>query len=245
MTAASLGTTLTLPVLPGIVLSFAMSVDSNVLIFERIREELREGKGLRIAISEGFKHAYSSIIDGNMTASITAVILMFFGAGPTKGFAVTLFVGILSSMFSAIFITRLVFEARLARKKSISFSTKWTEDPFKNININFVGRRKLFSVLSSVVILIGVVSFVYKGFNLGVDLQGGRTYTVALDNSDFEPQAIADALTPQFDNEPPIVKLFGTDDRIKIITKLQIQRFRPRTGRRHRRPDLRGHETFL
>lgn len=218
-TLASLGTTLTLPGIAGIVLSFAMSVDSNVLIFERIREELREGKGLRIAISEGFKHAYSSIIDGNMTALITAVILMFFGAGPTKGFAVTLFVGILSSMFSAIFITRLVFEARLARKKSISFSTKWTEDPFKNININFVGRRKLFYVLSSVVILIGVVSFVYKGFNLGVDLQGGRTYTVALDNSDFEPQAIADALTPQFDNEPPIVKLFGTDDRIKIITK--------------------------
>lgn len=218
-TLASLGTTLTLPGIAGIVLSFAMSVDSNVLIFERIREELREGKGLRIAISEGFKHAYSSIIDGNMTALITAVILMFFGAGPTKGFAVTLFVGILSSMFSAIFITRLVFEARLSRKKNISFSTKLTEDPFKNININFVGRRKIFYVLSTLVILAGVVSFAYKGFNLGVDLQGGRTYTVALDNSDFEPQAIADALTPQFDNEPPIVKLFGTDDRIKIITK--------------------------
>ena len=218
-TLASLGTTLTLPGIAGIVLSFAMSVDSNVLIFERIREELREGKGLRIAVSEGFKHAYSSIIDGNMTALITAIILMFFGAGPTKGFAVTLFVGILSSMFSAIFITRLVFEARLSRKKNITFSTKLTEDPFKNININFVGRRKIFYVLSTLIILAGAVSFAIKGFNLGVDLQGGRTYTVALDNSDFEVQAIADALTPQFDNEAPIVKLFGTDNRIKIITK--------------------------
>ena len=218
-TLASLGTTLTLPGIAGIVLSFAMSVDSNVLIFERIREELREGKGLRIAVSEGFKHAYSSIIDGNMTALITAIILMFFGAGPTKGFAVTLFVGILSSMFSAIFITRLVFEARLSRKKNITFSNKWTEDPFKNVNINFVGRRKIFYALSIIILIVGAISAGTKGFNLGVDLQGGRTYTVALDNSDFSTQAIVDALTPEFENEPPVVKLFGTDDRIKIITK--------------------------
>lgn len=218
-TLASLGTTLTLPGIAGIVLSFAMSVDSNVLIFERIREELREGKGLRIAISEGFKHAYSSIIDGNMTALIVAVILMIFGAGPTKGFAVTLFVGILSSMFSAIFITRLVFESQLSRKKTIKFSNKWTEDPFKNVNVNFIARRKLFYILSTLIIIVGAISGVVKGFNLGVDLQGGRTYTVALDNPDFNTQDIVDALTPQFDNEPPTVKLFGTDNRIKIITK--------------------------
>jgi SecD/SecF fusion protein len=226
-TLASLGTTLTLPGIAGIVLSFAMSVDSNVLIFERIREELREGKGLRIAVSEGFKHAYSSIIDGNMTALITAIILMIFGAGPTKGFAVTLFVGILSSMFSAIFITRLVFEAQLARKKNISFSYKWSEDPFSKIHINFVGKRKIFYVLSTVAILLGVVSYSIKGFNLGVDLQGGRTYTVALDNSDFETTAIADALTPQFEDEPPIVKMFGTDNRIKIVTKYKYNESSP------------------
>ena len=216
-TLASLQTTLTLPGIAGIVLSFAMSVDSNVLIFERIREELREGKGLRLAVSEGFKHAYSSIIDGNMTALITAVILMIFGAGPTKGFAVTLFVGILSSMFSAIFITRLVFEARLARKKNITFWIKPTENPFKNININFMGRRKVFYALSTLIIVAGVISFSIKGFNLGVDLQGGRTYTLAVDNPNT--QAIADALTPEFDDEAPIVKLFGTDNHIKIITK--------------------------
>lgn len=226
-TLASLGTTLTLPGIAGIVLSFAMSVDSNVLIFERIREELREGKGLRLAVSEGFKHAYSSIIDGNMTALITAIILMIFGAGPTKGFAVTLLVGILSSMFSAIFITRLVFEARLARKKNITFWTKMTENPFKNISINFVGRRKIFYVLSTLVIIAGVVSYSIKGFNLGVDLQGGRTYTIALDNPDFETQAITDALTPQFDNEAPIVKLFGTDARIKVITKYEYNNSTP------------------
>lgn len=228
-TLASLGTTLTLPGIAGIVLSFAMSVDSNVLIFERIREELREGKGLRLAISEGFKHAYSSIIDGNMTALITAIILMIFGAGPTKGFAVTLFVGILSSMFSAIFITRLVFEAQLARKKTIKFSNKLTEDPFAKVNINFVGRRKIFYVLSTLIIIAGAISFSIKGFNLGVDLQGGRTYTVAIDNADFDTQAIGDALTPQFDNEPPIVKLFGTNNRIKIITKYEYSDSSPET----------------
>lgn len=226
---ASLGTTLTLPGIAGIVLTFGMSVDANVLIFERIREELRDGKGLKLAISDGYSRAYSSIIDANVTTLLTAIILMVFGAGPVKGFAVVLFAGILTSLFSAIFITRLVFEAQLTRKKSIKFSIKATEGAFSNTNFDFVGKRKMFYIISAVIIAIGFVSFFTKGFNLGVDLKGGRTYTVAFDNNNINTQAIADALTPQFGGEAPVVKLFGSNDKIKIITKYKFDDSTPET----------------
>lgn len=220
-TLASIGTTLTLPGIAGIVLTFGMSVDANVLIFERIREELAHGKGLRMAVSEGFSKAYSSIIDGNVTTLLTALILMIFGAGPTRGFAVTLFCGILTSLFCAIFITRLVFEAQLARKKDIKFGNAMTNNAFKKININFIGKRKIYYAISTVIILIGVVSFFTRGFNQGVDLNGGRTYTVEFDNSEFSTQDVANALTPSFGNEAPTVKLFGADNRVKIVTKYE------------------------
>lgn len=228
-TLASLGTTLTLPGIAGIVLTFGMSVDANVLIFERIREELRDGKGLRLAVSDGYSRAYSSIIDANVTTLLTAIILMVFGAGPVKGFAVVLFAGILTSLFAAIFITRLIFEAQLSRKANISFGTKMTENAFTKINFDFIGKRKIFYIVSSVIILGGIISFVTKGFNLGVDLQGGRTYTVAFDNSDFSTQSIADALTPEFGGEAPVVKLFGSNDQVKIITKYKFDDSTPET----------------
>jgi len=218
-TLASLSTTLTLPGIAGIVLTFGMSVDANVLIFERIREELRHGKGIRMAISEGYSKAYSSIIDGNVTTILTALILMIFGAGPVKGFAVTLFIGILTSLFSAIFISRLIFEWMLNRKMNITFSIKATENAFTRFNINFVGKRRIFYLVSAVIILAGTVSAVTRGFNLGVDLMGGRTFTVTMDNTDFKTEDIAKALATGFDNAEPQVKLFGGNDRIKIITK--------------------------
>ena len=228
-TLASLGTTLTLPGIAGIVLTFGMSVDANVLIFERIREELRDGKGLRLAVSDGYKRAYSSIIDANVTTLLTAIILMVFGAGPVKGFAVVLFAGILTSLFAAIFITRLIFEGRLSAKKNVSFSAKFTENAFTKVNFDFVGKRKIFYIVSSVVILGGTISFFTKGFNLGVDLKGGRTYTVAFDNSAFSTQDIATALTPKLGGETPVVKLFGSNDKVKIITKYKFDDSTPET----------------
>ncbi|MBL0910865.1 MAG: protein translocase subunit SecDF [Bacteroidia bacterium] len=218
-TLASLSTTLTLPGIAGIVLTFGMSVDANVLIFERIREELREGKGLRMAISEGYSKAYSSIIDGNVTTILTALILMIFGAGPVKGFAVTLFIGILTSLFSAIFISRLIFEWMLNAKKDIPFSIKATANAFTNFKFDFVGKRKMFYVISGVIILAGFVSFFTRGFNLGVDLQGGRTFTVTMDNAEFKTDDMAKAIAVQFEGMEPQVKLFGGNNKVKIVSK--------------------------
>lgn len=225
---AAFNTTLTLPGIAGIVLTFGMSVDANVLIFERIREELRDGKGLKMALSDGYSRAYSSIIDGNVTTILTAIILMVFGAGPVKGFAVVLFVGILTSLFAAIFISRLVFEWMLGAKKSINFSTRMTENAFKNFNFAFVAKRKIFYIVSSVLILIGVVSFVTKGFNLGVDLKGGRAFTVKFDNSDFTTQDISNSLATEL-GEAPTVKLFGANDVVKVITKYKFDDSSPET----------------
>lgn len=221
-TLASFKSTLTLPGMAGIVLTFGMAVDANVLIFERVREELRLGKGLRLAISDGYKNAYSSIIDGNVTTILTAIILMVFGAGPVKGFAVTLFFGILTSLFTAIFVSRLIFEWLLDTKKEITFSSKFTENAFSNFNFDFFSKRKLFYAISGVLILISVVSFFVRGFNMGVDLQGGRTYTVTFDNTNFETAKIAQDLSVAFDGMEPQVKLFGGNDRIKIITKYKF-----------------------
>jgi len=218
-TLASFKSTLTLPGMAGIVLTFGMAVDANVLIFERIREELRNGKGLRAAIADGYKGAYSSIIDGNVTTILTAIILMVFGAGPVKGFAVTLFFGIITSLLSAIFVTRLIFEFLLDKKQDIQFWTGFTKDAFTNINFDFLGNRKKFYVISSVIVAICVGSIIFRGFNYGVDLQGGRTYTVAFDNTNFDAQKIAEAVAVEFEGNEPQVKLFGGNDRVKIISK--------------------------
>ncbi len=178
---ASLGAVLTLPGIAGIVLTLGMAVDANILIYERIREELRAGKGMRLAISDGFKMAYSSIIDSNVTTLLSGIILYIFGSGPIQGFATTLIIGILTSLFSAIFITRLIFEWRLAKNKIIRFSTKFTENAFKNINFDWVSKRKLYYTISGIVIIIGIGSMVFRGFSTGVDFKGGRSYVVRFD----------------------------------------------------------------
>ncbi|MCX7743109.1 MAG: protein translocase subunit SecDF [Flavobacteriales bacterium] len=217
-TLTALGATLTLPGITGIVLTLGMSVDANVLIFERIKEEVRHGKGLKLALSDGYKRAYAAIIDSNITTILIAIILMVFGAGPVKSFAVVLFWGILTSLFSAIFITRLIFEAQLKRKTNISFSTKPTENFLANANFDFVGKRKAFYAVSAVIVLGGIASFFLKGFNLGVDLQGGRSYTVVMDNTNFSTTDVANALGAKF-GTTPTVKYYGSADQIKIVTK--------------------------
>ena len=224
---SSLGAVLTLPGIAGIILTIGMSVDANVLIYERIREELTNGKGLRLAISDGYNSAYSSIIDANVTTLLTGIILYTFGTGPIKGFATTLIIGILTSLFAAIFITRLVVSARLNKGKTISFATKLTEGAFKNINIDFIGKRKRFYILSSVVVLLGIGSLVTKGLNYGVDFVGGRTYVVRFDET-VDNEALRSALSDVFVDEDglnyiPQVKTFGDDNQVKITTSFMIE----------------------
>jgi len=224
---SSLGAVLTLPGIAGIILTIGMSVDANVLIYERIREELRNGKGLSLAISDGYNSAYSSIIDANVTTLLTGIILYTFGTGPIKGFATTLVIGILTSLFAAIFITRLVISARLAKGKTIAFATKMTDGAFKNINIDFIGKRKKFYILSSVIILIGIGSLVTKGLNYGVDFVGGRTYVVRFDetvnNEDLRASLSAVFVDADGLNYTPQVKTFGNDNQVKITTSFMIE----------------------
>ena len=224
---SSLGAVLTLPGIAGIILTIGMSVDANVLIYERIREELSNGKGLRLAIEDGYNNAYSSIIDANVTTLLTGIILYTFGTGPIKGFATTLIIGILTSLFAAIFITRLVISYRLNRGKTISFSTKLTKGAFKNINIDFIGKRKRFYILSSIIVLLGVSSLVTKGLNYGVDFVGGRTYVVRFDDT-VNNEDLRSELTDVFVdsdglNYTPQVKTFGDDNQVKITTSFMIE----------------------
>lgn len=218
---ASLGAVLTLPGIAGIVLTIGMSVDANILIFERVREELTLGKGIRLAVSDGFKHAYSSIIDSNVTTLILGIILYIFGSGPIQGFATTLIIGILSSLFCAIFITRLIFDWMFAKNKEIRFWNNTTKGAFKNIHINFVGRRKSYYIFSSIIIAIGLGAFFMKGLNFGVDFEGGRTYVVRFEKS-VETIQVIDALKLPLTKSPE-VKTFGSDNQVKITTSYLIE----------------------
>lgn len=223
---ASLGATLTLPGIAGIVLTIGMSVDANVLIYERIREELRAGKGVRLAIVDGYKNAYSSIIDANITTLLTGIILYIFGSGPIKGFATTLIIGIATSLFAAIFITRLLFEWRLEQNAKPSFASKLTENVMTNVAIPFVRKRKLYYIISGLIIALGVGSLLTQGLNYGVDFTGGRTYTVRFDQA-YPVGDIANALADEFVNEQglkqtPEVKTYGVSNQVKITTKYLI-----------------------
>lgn len=218
---ASLGAVLTLPGIAGIVLTLGMAVDANILIYERVREELRAGKGLRLAISDGFKMAYSSIIDSNVTTLLSGVILYIFGSGPIQGFATTLIIGILTSLFCAIFVTRLIFEWRLAKNKTLSFSTKMTENAFKNIKFDWVSKRKMYYTISGLVILIGIGSMVFRGFSTGVDFKGGRSYVVRFDEAVSTVDVRAKLATP-FASAPE-VKTFGSNNQVKITTSYLIE----------------------
>ncbi len=222
---SSIGAVLTLPGIAGIVLTIGMSVDANVLIYERVREELMNGKGLRLAVADGYKAAYSSIIDANVTTLLTGIILYIFGTGPIKGFATTLVIGILTSLFSAILITRLVFYWRLSKKDSVSFDNKITRGAFKNTAVDFIGNRKRFYILSSLIILLGIGSFITKGLNYGVDFKGGRTFVVRFDdtaNNENLRASLGQAFVTDGVEMFPEVKTFGEDNQVKITTKYLI-----------------------
>ncbi len=218
---ASVGAVLTLPGIAGIVLTLGMAVDANVIIYERIKEEIRAGKGLRLAVADGFHHAYSAIIDGNVTTLITGIVLFIFGSGPIQGFATTLIIGILTSLFTAIFLSRLVFESLLSRNVNVTFGNKYTINAFTNVNIDFIGMRKKLYVVSGVIILIGLISLATKGLNYGVDFSGGRSYIVRFDQ-DVNTKEIRQSLTKSF-GEAPEVKTIGTNkNRVKITTKFMV-----------------------
>ena len=217
----SLGAVLTLPGIAGIVLTIGLAVDANILIFERVREELSLGKSTAQSIKEGFKHAMSSIIDSNVTLAILAVILMVFGTGPVQGFATTLLIGIGASLFSAILITRVIFDWMLERKMEIPFDNNFTRNAFKNVSFDFVGKRKIYYALSTIVIVVGVV-FYFKngGFKLGVDFKGGRTYQVRFDK-DMNVEEIGKSLSKAFEGVPQ-VKTLGSANQVKITTTYRV-----------------------
>lgn len=178
---ASFGAVLTLPGIAGIVLTMGMAVDANVLIYERVKEELRAGKGLSLAVNEGYKNAMSAIIDSNVTTIITGIVLFVFGNGPVQGFATTLIIGILTSLFTSLFITRLIFSGMLSRGKSIRFSNKWSEHFLNNTHVNFLGIRKWAYGVSLLLIVISAVSLMTRGLNYGVEFSGGRTFVIRFD----------------------------------------------------------------
>ncbi len=222
----SFGAVLTLPGMAGIVLTIGMAVDANVIIFERIREELRRGKGLRAAIVDGYKNSNSAIIDANVTTLIVGIILYSFGTGPIRGFATTLIIGILTSLFSALFISRIVFESRLSKKKNVAFSTKTTENWYTNINFDFLSRRRLAYIVSSIVLIVGLASLFTKGLNLGVDFVGGRSFQVRFDQS-VEVSDVAESLSEVLvDAEgnafTPVVKTLGEANQVIITTNYRI-----------------------
>lgn len=217
---ASLGAVLTLPGIAGIVLTMGMAVDANVIIFERVKEEIRAGKGSRLALTDGYKHAYSAIIDSNVTTLIAGIVLYVFGSGPVQGFATTLIIGILSTLFTAIFISRLVFEWMLNRNWKTSYWNNVTKNFFTNVQIKWVESRKKLYILSAVLILAGGASMLVRGFSAGVDFAGGRTYVVRFDK-DVKATEIRLALRQTF-GEDMEVKTFGPDNQVKITTKYMV-----------------------
>ncbi len=222
----SFGAVLTLPGIAGIVLTMGMAVDANVIIYERIKEELRGGKGLSLAITDGFSKAYSAIIDGNLTTIITGVVLFIFGTGPVQGFATTLVIGIVTSFLTAVFITRLLIEWAVAKFGTIAFSRKWSENFLNNTKIDFLAKRKLSYTVLAVVLGLSCVSLALRGLNLGAEFTGGRAYVVRFDKAvsaeevrqnlavEFGKINDADASTISYE-----VKQYGGENQMRIVTQ--------------------------
>ncbi|MBP5563551.1 MAG: protein translocase subunit SecDF [Bacteroidales bacterium] len=218
---ASMGAVLTLPGIAGIVLTLGMAVDANVIIYERVREEVRAGKSMRQAIDDGFKNSYSAIIDGNVTTLITAIVLYIFGSGPIQGFATTLIIGILSSLFTAILVSRIIIEARLKKGKDFSVGTAATINAFTNTHFNFLSVRKVCYCISGALILISIISFCTLGLQPGVDFTGGRSYVVRFDK-DVVTKDVREAVIKEFGGSPE-VKTFGSNNQVRIVTNYKIE----------------------
>ena len=214
------GAVLTLPGIAGIVLTLGMAVDANVLIYERIKEEFIKGKGAKEAINDGFSGALSSILDANITTFLTGIILFIFGSGPIKGFATTLMIGIITSLFTAIFVSRLMIEQYMKKDRTLTFDTKITRNWFKNLDFTFLRKRKIAFIISSTLLLIGIGSLFTNGLNYGVDFKGGRTYTVRFEKPVSGPE-VSNALKDVFGSAPE-VKTFGATNQLKITTKYHV-----------------------
>jgi SecD/SecF fusion protein len=217
---ASIGAVLTLPGIAGMVLTMGMAVDANVLIYERIQEEMNAGKSLKLAIHDGYHGAYSAIIDGQVTTMLTGIVLYFFGSGPIKGFATTLIIGIATSLFTSIFITRLIFERQMAKNKTITFTTDLTKNWLRVTKVPFLAKRKIAYWVSGSLIVISIISFAVRGFQAGIDFKGGRTYVVRFDN-DVKVADVQSALAVVF-NHTPEVKTYGNANTVRVTTTYKI-----------------------
>ncbi len=220
----SFGAVLTLPGIAGIVLTMGMAVDANVIIYERIKEELRSGKGLGAAIKDGFSNAYSAIIDGNVTTLITGIVLAVFGTGPVQGFATTLVIGIMTSFFCSVFITRLLLEWANEKFGGVKFSRSWSENWLKGLSINFIDKRKTAYIISSCVIVVAIASLAIRGLNMGTEFTGGRAYVVRFDNvvSDEDVREAIDAQFADIDDASAVsfeVKQYGGENQMRIVTQ--------------------------
>ncbi len=231
-TLVSFGAVLTLTGIAGLVLTLGMAVDANVIIYERIKEELRAGKGLSKAIADGYSNAYSAIIDGQITTLLTGIVLFVFGSGPVQGFATTLIIGIITSVLTSIFVTRLIFDDRISRGKKIAFDNKATRNFLQNTSFDFIGKKKIAYIVSGTIILVSLVSIFTKGFSYGVDFTGGRTYVVRFDQP-VDAEAIRAAVNDAFDNAAANdesvdnaaaeIKQFGGESQMKITTTYKVE----------------------
>lgn len=220
---ASFQGVLTLPGIAGMVLTLGMAVDANVLIYERTKEELRAGKSLGKAIADGYSNAFSAIFDSNLTSVITGVVLFYFGTGPIRGFATTLIIGLFASFLTAVFLTRIVYEALLAKDKlkNTTFTTSFTKDLLVNPKINFLGARKVGYLIPVVIIVLGAISMATVGLNNGIDFTGGRNYVVRFDQ-DVNTEEVRNMLDSQLEGSVSVIQI-GTPDQVRVSTNYKIE----------------------
>ncbi|MCO6486368.1 MAG: protein translocase subunit SecF, partial [Saprospiraceae bacterium] len=219
---ASYGTVLTLPGIAGIVLTMGMAVDANVIIYERIREEIRNGKTIGMAIRDGYQQSYSAIIDANVTTILTALVLAYFGLGPIKGFAVVLIIGVLFTLFTAVLFTRLIIDYWLAKGRTMAFASSWSKNVLANVNVDWVGMRKYGYIFSSILILAGTISFFVRGFEMGVDMKGGYSYNIQFaSDQQVNIDQLRTELTKVFGGAP-VVKAVDTRNTFNVTTSYGV-----------------------
>ena len=219
---ASFQAVLTLPGIAGMVLTLGMAVDANVLIYERTKEELRAGKSLGKAIADGYSNAFSAIFDSNLTSIITGIVLFYFGTGPIRGFATTMIIGLFASFLTAVFLTRIVYEALLAKDKlkNVTFTTSITKDLLTNPKINFLGARKVGYLIPAAIIVLGAISFMTIGLNNGIDFTGGRNYVIRF-NQEVKTDDVRNMLDAQLDGSVSVIQI-GTADQVRVSTNYKI-----------------------
>ncbi len=219
---ASFQAVLTLPGIAGMVLTLGMAVDANVLIYERIKEELRAGKSLPKAIADGYNNAFSAIFDANLTSIITGIVLFYFGTGPIRGFATTMIIGLIASFLTAVFLTRIVYEALVAKEKikDLSFTTSITKNLLTNPKVNFLGMRKVGYLIPLVIIVLGGISMATVGLNNGIDFTGGRNYIIRF-NQDVSTEEVRDLLDEQLDGSVSVITI-GTPNQVRVSTNYRI-----------------------